>query len=134
MSSLQALHFLNLSPVGVAAPLNVNVVVLSSTMLEVSWDVSTPLKCRVIRSTAAVIPQIPDLANTNLPVWSVELFLQEKLSNVATTSLQSTNVVFGSLNKGTEYRVRVHGVNSAGPGTFSAFVSAETDVDREFKL
>ena len=53
------------------------------------------------------------------------------VNSATTPGVQTTMVTFSGLNKGTEYSVRVRGVNEAGPGIASAPASAQTPVDRK---
>ena len=43
-------------------------------------------------------------------------------------------VAFPDLAKGTNYRVRVAGMNTRGLGTFTGYVEQETLIDRELVL
>ena len=49
-----------------------------------------------------------------------------------TDSADVTTVRFFNLSMGTEYRIRVAGINSQGLGAFTPYQTIETSVDGEF--
>ena len=53
------------------------------------------------------------------------------MNSATTPGVQTTMVTFSGLNKGTEYSVRVRGVNEVGPGIASEPALAQTPVDRK---
>ena len=77
------------------------------------------------------------MAGVDAPnAWFVEI---ERTSGMGRDSMainnpSTTMATFSQdIRKGTEYRVKVRGSNSAGEGLFSGFVTGETAVDRKLK-
>ena len=83
--------------------------------------------------SSSLQPPTPRQDTDNSNAWRVEIMQQDgtRPNNRVITDPAITSATFFDLSKGTGYRVRVRGSNDIGPGVFSEYVNAETDVDRE---
>ena len=65
---------------------------------------------------------------THPPIgWDIQLTTGETVRRMTRYNPHLYNTTFTDLNPGTEYRVRVAGVNIRGSGTFSEYANAQTN-------
>ena len=82
------------------------------------------------------LPPQPPTVNpvTTAPIesWRVEFERVGGVMEMRTIDDPGTTTLrLQELDKGTEYRARVVGINEVGDGAFSGYATAETDVDRK---
>ena len=119
------------------APVNLNVIALSSTALSVSWEVGVSSFYYFISTYLCIYTFQPPspLSTTAEPLfWTAQISEAPSGLNVnshTTDFANITSAVFTGLEKGTNYQVKVAGINVRGYGAFTNYQQIETLIDRK---
>ena len=99
-----------------------------SSLLSLSLSLSLPLPPSHLQPPAPT-------AGVDVPSgWFVEIVISDGMGQDSIT-ISDPSITMATFDqnilKGTEYRARVRGSNSAGDGMFSGYITGETAVDRK---